>query len=159
MPRRRRSFVLPALVSSALTIASPLVVSARAQAAGGTPCWGFAFGTWTPALDWQRGGHAGAPRRDYATAARDSAARREAAERPAMMQELGARGDYVTWDSTGSEPTLMIVPSWWPAGVIVRLTPGARGDTLTGTASALVADLRRAAPTSPVRLWKRACSR
>jgi hypothetical protein len=60
----------------------------------------------------------------------------------------------------GPEDSVVVLyPRWWPAGVIVALptrTP-APGDTIEGRARALVADGRRANPTSRVRAWAVRC--
>jgi hypothetical protein len=55
----------------------------------------------------------------------------------------------------------MLFPAWWPVGVEVALgtRSPALGDTVSGRATALVADGRREAPTSRVRAWQVPCAR
>src|SRR5689334_4265014 len=108
----------------AFVTAVALPYAARAQdasraASDSTVCLGFAFGPWTPNLDWRAVGH-DAP----GSIARDSTA--EGRDRAAPPEP--------------NDSTLMLMPRWWPAGVIVQLptrTP-APGDTITGRAVALV---------------------
>ena len=119
---------------------------ATAQAAGqdssrASPpdvCFRFMFGAWSPPLDWRAAGHR--PPRDSAAPSRTG--RGSAAE-------VSVHGDSA----------LMLLPTWWPAGVLVELstrTP-AFGDTLTGRATAFVADGAIAPPVSQVRAWRVDC--
>ena len=100
-------------------------------------CLGFAFGRWTPALDWKLAGHARV----------DSMA----------LQRAPTGRDWAT-PGTAADTTLLLLPAWWPAGVWVTVprTP-APGDTIVGRATALVADGRRNAPAAEVRAWRVAC--
>ena len=104
-------------------------------------CFGFAFGAWTPTLDWQRAGHG--PPLDTARGPRAP----------------GGRGWAAIDVDQQSDSTLMLFPPWWPAGVVIALDakPIAPTDTVSGRATALVADGRLRAPTSAVRLWRVAC--
>jgi hypothetical protein len=105
-------------------------------------CLGFAFGTWSPALDWRAAGHVTAI--DPGTAARTADGR-----------------DWATTDAVSDQHTIVLLPSWWPAGVQVTLptrTP-APGDTVVGSAFAYVGDGRRTAPASRVRAWRVECGR
>jgi hypothetical protein len=102
-------------------------------------CLGFAFGSWSPPLDWRAAKHQGAPDSSW------------------VGHAPGGRG----WagDDGASDSTLMLYPGWWPVGVTVALptrTP-ARGDTVTGIATALVADGRVHNPTAKVRAWRVTC--
>ncbi len=58
------------------------------------------------------------------------------------------------------EHTIVLLPSWWPAGVSVTLPnrAPAMGDTVTGSAFAYVADGRRKAPTAKVLAWRVPCT-
>ena len=105
-------------------------------------CLGLAFGRWTPPLDARAAGHGTLP---------------DAASLP---HAPGGR-DWAAAVSAGRDTTLMLFPAWWPAGVHLRLPSGARvtGDTVRGTATALVADGRLRAPTAAVRVWLVPCGR
>ena len=100
-------------------------------------CFGFTFGRWTPALEWAAAGHTA-----------DSAGR----------GEMVGREPAVSPASTGHS-TLLLYPSWWRAGVLVRLPAALSArDTLDGVAVALVAN-GRSNPTSKVRAWRIPCRR
>jgi hypothetical protein len=105
-------------------------------------CFGFAFGSWTPALDWELAGH-GSPV--------DSAR---------VPRAPNGRGWAIDVEHQ-SDSTLLLFPPWWPAGVSVKLTNkfGSPRDTISGHAVALVADGRKRPPTSSVRLWQVPCGR
>jgi hypothetical protein len=108
---------------------------AAAPSSGATECFGFAFGTWTPALDWRRGGHGtDAPR-------------------------VRLAGEFAARDSTRGDQELTLFPSWWPAGVGVHFArpPRALGDTVQGVAVAFVADGRLRPPRTTVRAWLKPC--
>lgn len=103
-------------------------------------CLGFAFGSWTPPLDWH--------------AARQQGSMDSSFVGHAAGGRGVAMGDEVTADST-----LMLFPGWWPVGVSVALPTRApaRGDTVSGIATALVADGRVHNPTAKVRAWRVPC--
>lgn len=141
---------MPGFISRLARLASPAVLlvlvvapAARAQTAADVDtsavCLGFAFGKWSPPLDWHAARHPGTP---------DSSL---------VGHAPGGRG----WasDPTSADSTLMLYPGWWPVGVSVALPTRApvRGDTVTGTATALVADGRVQNPTARVRAWRVAC--
>jgi hypothetical protein len=105
-------------------------------------CLAFSFGPWTPPLDWRGAGHGAAP--DTNGLARTPENR-----------------DWAVNGAAGVEDSLLLLyPRWWPAGVAVTLPTRrpAPGDTIAGRAVALVADGRRANPTSRVRAWAVSCS-
>jgi hypothetical protein len=106
-------------------------------------CLGFSFGSWTPALDWQLAGHG---------AAVDSTH---------VPRAPGGRGWAAPSVPSASDTSLMLFPAWWPVGVEVELTTRApaAGDTVTGRATALIADGRQQAPTSRVKAWRVRCQR
>lgn len=123
-----------------------VVTAARldAQAADTTKaneqlCLRFSFGAWTPPLNWQAAGHGAFPdtsRMPHAAAGRDWA-------------QAG----------TGSDTTMMLFPAWWPVGVIIELptrTP-ALGDTVTGRAIALRANVDSSSPKATVHAWRIRC--
>ena len=103
-------------------------------------CYRFAFGTWTPALDLRLAGH-------------DTAARPLPGAAPG--RDWAASGDGK------GHATLMLYPGWWPAGVIVQLPggPPVVGDTVRGTAIAMVADARMRSPTATARAWGVVCGK
>ena len=123
----------------------PAIAQSASASTGSEPsqCFGFAFGSWTPALDWQMAGH-GAPV--------DSAR---------VPRAPNGRGWAAIDVEHQSDSTLLLFPPWWPAGVSVKLTNrfASPADTISGHAVALVADGRKRPPTSSVRLWQVPCGR
>ena len=118
-----------------------LAPSLRAQSeTEPTVCLGFAFGSWSPALNWRAAGH---------TSPLD----------PAVHQRADDGRDWATTQAVQDEHTIVLLPAWWPAGVSVTLptrTP-APGDTVSGTAFAYVADGRLRPPRATVRAWRVPC--
>ena len=104
-------------------------------------CLGFAFGTWTPALDWRAAGH-------------------QTALDPSVHQRADDGRDWATTQAVQDEHTIVLLPSWWPAGVSVTLPTRAPapGDTVVGRAFAYIGDGRRKAPTTEVRAWSVPCA-
>ena len=129
------------LLAAAL-VAAPSLARAQAQRSEEPPvCLGFSFGQWTPALDWKAAGHLS--RID-----------------PATHQRADDGRDWATTQFVADEHTIMLLPSWWPAGVSVTLpnrTP-ALGDTIVGSAFAYIADGRKKVPTAKVWAWRVPCS-
>ena len=129
------------LLAAAL-VAAPSLARAQAQRSEEPPvCLGFSFGHWTPALDWKAAGHLS--RID-----------------PATHQRADDGRDWATTQFVADEHTIMLLPSWWPAGVSVTLpnrTP-ALGDTIVGSAFAYIADGRKKVPTAKVWAWRVPCS-
>lgn len=122
---------------------APLASTAHAQERDTLPpvCLGFAFGPWTPPLDWRGAGHVATP--DTSGLARTPENR-----------------DWAVNGMVGVEDSLLILyPRWWPAGIAVTLPTRrpAPGDTIAGRAQALVADGRKTNPTSRVRAWAVSC--
>jgi hypothetical protein len=117
---------------------------------GSPGCYRFAFGSWNPPLDWTRAGHDSATR-GYLREARPSGSVH------GRLTPTGARESAVI-DSIAGVQHLILLPSWWPAGVTVRFPAltSAR-DTVRGTALAFVADGRSEAPTAPVAVWRVPC--
>ena len=143
----RRAALLPSLLA---VVALPASAAAQAPAAPGTApapaargipeCLGFSFGKWTPALDARAAGH-------------------DPAARSGHQRAPGGR-DWASELLTGRDSTLMLFPQWWPAGVLIDFrSPTVHGDTLRGTATALVADGRLRAPVAPVLAWGVPCRR
>ena len=110
------------------------------RAASPDECFGFVFGAWSPALDARAAGHPSPLANDPA------------------LHAPGGR-DWAWRLGIGRDTTLMLVPSWWPAGVIVRFPHGlaAGGDSALGTATAMVADGRVKAPVAKALLRRIAC--
>jgi len=138
-----RSFapVLAAVAALGALVAIPLQAQDATPAAEhdtAAVCLGFAFGSWSPPLDWHAAKHQGTP------------------DSTSMGHAPGGRG----WaGDAGTDSTMMLYPGWWPVGVVVALptrTP-AQGDTVTGLATALVADGRVHNPTAKVRAWRVPC--
>ncbi|HKH91514.1 MAG TPA: hypothetical protein VKA54_06910 [Gemmatimonadaceae bacterium] len=104
-------------------------------------CLGFSFGQWTPALDWKAAGH-------------------QTQINPATHQRADDGRDWATTQAVTDEHTIMLLPSWWPAGVNVTLPnrAPALGDTIVGSAFAFIADGRKKAPTAKVWAWRVPCS-
>jgi hypothetical protein len=131
---------------TALVGATPKVARGQAPGASGASaesvCLGFAFGGFTPKLDWAKAGHA--PIRNGAAAERTADGR-----------------DWASDIATPNDSTLYLFPSWWPVGVLVEL-PGRRpapGDTLLGRATALVARGNVTPPVAAVKAWRVPCGR
>ena len=143
----------------ALIVALALIASLATSSSGQTPtrrdstsadsiradenaCFGFSFGKWTPALDWQAAGHGTLPDAKN-------------------LQHAPDGRDWAADLSESQDSALVLFPAWWPAGVLVRLPKRfpAAGDTLRGRATALIADGRRQAPMAEVRAWAVPCRR
>ena len=79
---------------------------------------------------------------------------------PTVHQRADDGRDWATTQAVQDEHTIVLLPSWWPAGVSVTLpdrTP-APGDTVVGSALAFVGDGRRKSPTARVWAWWVPCS-
>ncbi|HEX8850190.1 MAG TPA: hypothetical protein VF761_11715 [Gemmatimonadaceae bacterium] len=129
-----------------------MTAAARAQGAGGdsarapqrpdeeSVCLGFAFGAFTPKLDWEKAGHA--PVRDSST-----------------LQHAPAGRDWAADVAARQDSMLYLFPAWWPVGVLVEL-PNRRpayGDTVSGRATALVSRGDLVPPVARVRAWRVSC--
>lgn len=130
---------------AALTALVVFAVVARAQDVSPHPtapvCLGFAFGAFSPKLDWAKAGHA--PLR-----------------RGSTVQAPDGR-DWASDQSLPNDTSLYLFPAWWPVGVWVELatrTP-APGDTVNGRATALVARGDITPPVARVRAWRVPCER
>jgi hypothetical protein len=108
---------------------------ASAQAAGDAPsskCWRFAFGAWTPPLNWGGSGHDGQ--------ASDLASRVQRVRDSVFAKDTNAvRNNAMYWEQTRTGWSVVLFPTWWPVGVKVDFD-SVRADGMTGTAIALVAD-------------------
>jgi hypothetical protein len=115
--------------------------SAQAAKSSDEQCFGFAFGTWTPALDWKQAGH-GAP-----------------VDTSHVPHAPNGFGWAVDANDAGLDSSLIVFPSWWPAGVVITLSrkPSTPADTVLGGAVAMVADGRKTPPHAQVRAWQKSC--
>jgi hypothetical protein len=100
-------------------------------------CWRFAFGSWTPPLDWERAGHHGntAEMSDRVQRIRDSV----------FAKDTNAvRNNAMIWEKTRRGWSVVLFPPWWPVGVGVEFDSVlAGGNEMTGQAIAFVADAGR----------------
>lgn len=116
----------------------------RAQASSGDDvCLGFSFGAWNPPLDWRGAGHGDPP------------------TEKSLQRAPDGRDWAVDLPAAGRDSTLLLFPSWWPAGVSVVVPQRALavGDTVRAEAIALVADGRKTAPRSQVLVRRVTCRR
>jgi hypothetical protein len=134
---------LAVILLLALTLTAPL--AAQSPDPRSNECWGFVFGTWSPALDWAAAGHNG-----YA--------RRAAPPTPEASTTDGApRHDAASFERAGA-PALVLYPTWWPVGVGISLErQPVEGDTVRGVAYAFVADGRLTPPESRILAWRKPC--
>ena len=121
-----------------MTVANAQDTTAIGEHPTPNECFRFAFGAWSTPLDWKTAGH----RKPNASA-----------------DSVGApRGDAsrVGTDHVGD---IVLYPPWWPVGVYIQLDSArSRGDTLHGTATALVANGNVASPTAKVAAIRVPCS-
>ena len=107
-------------------------------------CFGFKFGSWDPPL-------------------KSVASTYNPGYDPVASAPPGSPRDWAARISNGkteaaADSVLLLFPAWWPAGVAIEWTEQ-RGDTLIGTAHALVADGRIKNPVTTVRGIHVACRR
>jgi hypothetical protein len=97
-------------------------------------CWRFAFGAWTPPLDWGSAGHIGR--------ASDLANRVQRVRDSVFARDTSAvRNNPMYWEQTKAGWSVVLFPEWWPVGVKVAFDSVlAQGHEMTGEAIALVAD-------------------
>lgn len=122
-----------------------LVPWALGAQAAPNECYGFKFGAWDPPLRTVASAYS--PGYDPTTSA-PAGAPRDWATRVPNGQATNSPADSV----------LMLFPAWWPVGVQIQWT-GQHGDTLAGTAIALVSDGRLRNPVTTVRGVRVACTR
>jgi len=100
-------------------------------------CWRFAFGAWTPPLDWERAGHGGnaSEMSDRMKRIRDSV----------FAKDTNAvNNNTMFWERTSRGWTVVLFPPWWPVGVSVTFDSVlAGGNEMTGQATAFVGDASR----------------
>ena len=142
-----RSATLSAAVAALAAALGATATLARAQTPAPesreeSACLGFAFGRFTPALDWAKAGHR--PIRDRST-----------------IQHAPDGRDWASNDGLPNDSLLYLFPSWWPVGVLVELPgrPHAARDTVVGRATALVARGDVTPPVAVVKAWRVPCGR
>ena len=111
--------------------------TAGAQSANEAPtskCWRFAFGAWTPPLDWASAGHVGR--------ASDLADRVARVRDSVFAKDTNAvRNNAMYWEESKRGWSVVLFPEWWPVGVKVEFDSVlAQGREMSGEAIALVAD-------------------
>jgi hypothetical protein len=142
----------PVLLLALLHAAPGMAQGARPDSAAPSACWRFAFGTWSPALDWAEAGQTS----DTATqAARTKAAR----DRAYAGDTRGVEAKAMTVERTPRGWLIMLYPDWWPAGVKLVLDSAyASGREFAGTAEAFAADAGRPTPKTRARGQQYACT-
>ncbi len=136
------------MIVLALLLATPAAAQSSSDPRP-SGCYRFAFGPWTPPLEWARAGHDSATGR-FVLPARPSGSVQRGADSAATRESA-------MWDSTARGESLLLFPSWWPAGVTVRFTLPPGRDSARGEARAFVADGRVEPPTSVVTVWRVPC--
>ena len=125
---------MPLLVFLSLLLA-PLA-GASAQENDSMPsskCWRFAFGSWTPPLDWDRAGHDGR--------ASELANRVQRVRDSVFARDTNAvRNQAMYWERFRSGWSVVLFPEWWPVGVKVDFDSVIAGREMFGQATALVAN-------------------
>jgi hypothetical protein len=128
-------------VRQAATAATLLLVSATHALAQGTSdegpgskCWRFAFGQWSPPLDWDRAGHEGR--------ADELAERVRRVRDSVFLKDTGAvRNNAMYWERTPRGWSVVLFPAFWPVGMKVEFDSVlSEGREMSGRATAFVAD-------------------
>ena len=117
-----------------VAIAVGLPSTTLAQDAPSSTCWRFAFGTWTPALDWEKAGHYGK--------AGELANRVQRVRDSVFAKDTNAvHNKAMIWERSKAGWIVVLFPDWWPVGVKVDFDSVlAGGQEMTGQATAFVAD-------------------
>ena len=110
---------------------------APVQDAPSSKCWRFAFGAWTPPLDWERAGHVGE--------ASELEARVRRVRDSVFAKDTNAvRNNAMLWERRQNGWAVVLFPTWWPVGVKVEFdSVVAEGREMLGQATAFVADARQ----------------
>ena len=124
-----------------VAVPAALLLSGFLQGPDQTPsskCWRFAFGAWTPVLNWDRAGHDGT--------ANDLASRTQRVRDSVFARDTNAtRNSPMMWERTKVGWSVVLFPDFWPVGVKVAFDSVlAEGREMTGQATALVADAGQA---------------
>lgn len=114
-------------------------------------CWSFSFGEWDPPLDWSGSGHRG----DTTTA---NARVRRIRDSVYVHDSAAVASNAMEWDRTAHGWELMLFPSWWPAGVVIRFDGNpADSSVAEGEATALLGDPNRKPSRTRVRAVSHKC--
>src|SRR5262245_21385007 len=100
------------MLCAALTLFVVSRADAQQSDAPSSKCWRFAFGAWTPPLDWERSGHRGnaSELSDRVLRIRDSV----------FAKDTNAvRNNVMVWERNRSGWSVVLFPPWWPVGVKV----------------------------------------
>jgi len=139
-----RSTVVQIIVAMMLL---PAIVDAQSddQGAPSSKCWRFAFGAWTPPLDWEKSGHFGK--------ADDLSNRVQRIRDSVFAKDTSAvRSNAMIWVRGKDGWSVVLFPTWWPVGVKVDFdSMFAEGREMSGQAAALVADASQAASRARAR--------
>ena len=109
-----RSIVVRIIVAAILLPAVARIVGAQGddQGAPSSKCWRFAFGAWTPPLDWEKSGHSGK--------ADDLSNRVQRIRDSVFAKDTSAvRNNAMIWVRGKDGWSVVLFPSWWPVGVKV----------------------------------------
>jgi hypothetical protein len=122
------------LLCLTLTLARPASAQQVDPPAPSSTCWRFAFGAWTPPLDWERAGHRGN--------ADDLASRVQRVRDSVFARDTNAvRSNAMVWERSARGWSVVLFPPWWPVGVSVEFDSVlAEGREMAGRATALVAN-------------------
>ena len=139
--RNRLAYLAAAALGALLAAPSIAVAQDTVHRTTEPVCLGFAFGAFSPKLDWAKAGHA--PIRAGST-----------------VQAPDGR-DWASDQALPNDSSLYLFPAWWPVGVWVELATRAPapGDTVNGRATALVARGDITPPVARVRAWRVPCGR
>ena len=135
-----RSTVVSVMIAAMLVPASARIAVAQddSQGAPSSKCWRFAFGAWTPPLDWEKSGHFGKA---------DELANRVERIRDSVFARdtTAVRNNAMIWVRGTPGWSVVLFPTWWPVGVKVDFdSVFNEGREMIGEANALVADAGQA---------------
>lgn len=125
---------MPTLASGLLAPAASAQDARRDSTPPPGACWRLSFSDWKPPLDWARAGHG-----------RDSSASAERMRRlrdSVFVSDSGAvNSNAMHWERTARGLQLLLVPEWWPVGVLVTFDSASDNPReMSGEAVAMVAD-------------------
>lgn len=135
-----------------VVVAGAMAVATSGAQEAPVACLRVGFGTWTPPLAWSAAGHGDSAAR---VGARDRALRDSVYDGAATATGR----EEMKWMEGGRQ--LILYPPWWPVGVVIAFERSAltlaRGDTIVGAATALVADAGRPPPRATARVVRAGC--
>jgi hypothetical protein len=127
-----------AIIVFVLMTATQRAVAQTGTEAPSSKCWRFAFGAWSPPLNWEGAGHDGraGDLADRVQRVRDSVFAKDS---------TAVRNKAMYWEQTKVGWSVVLFPEWWPVGVKVDFdSTVVEGREMTGNAIALVADAGKA---------------